>query len=252
MGPHWRRVLVVEDNVELASLVARLLPTRQPWRVEAVHSAEEALAWLQVEAADAAIVDLGLPGMSGYELCARMRETFLGPILVWSVADEEHLEQRALACGADGFLAKPSSLDTLASRLKALMLLMERNRRDQAPATTPGAEGGVLILGGILLERRTRRLCVDRGVLPGRSAPVVLTASEACLLEALARVPGKLVCRDELHRVLTGQPWVGRSTRVDYHLHGLRRKLALLGGQAVHGVEIRAAYGEGFVLALER
>ncbi len=84
----------------------------------------------------------------------------------------------------------------------------------------------------------------------GVSRSLQLSPTEAGMLEAFARVPGRLVCRDDLHEVVSSRPWDGRSTLIDFHLHGLRRKLELLGGPAAHGVEIRSVYGEGFTLVI--
>ncbi len=245
-----RTVLVVEDNVVLAGCLERMLPRLQPWRVTARHSAEDALAWLQVETTDAAIVDLGLPGMAGYQLCLQMRAFFRGPILVLSVEDRENRKQRALASGADGFLAKPATPGAIASRLRALMALSERYAvptRLPDELRVPHREDE-LAIGALRLARATRNLLVRGGVSSG----LQLSPAEAGLLEAFARVPGRLVCRDDLHEVVSSRPWDGRSTLIDFHLHGLRKKLELLGGPFAHGVEIRSVYGEGYTLIVWR
>jgi DNA-binding response OmpR family regulator len=114
------------------------------------------------------------------------------------------------------------------------------------PVETASAEDA-LVIGSLRLERRTRNLLMGGGV----TRSLQLTPAEASLLEAFSRVPGRLVCRDDLHAEVSSRPWDGRSTLIDFHLHGLRKKLELLGGPAAHGVEIRAVYGEGYTLIFE-
>jgi DNA-binding response OmpR family regulator len=86
--------------------------------------------------------------------------------------------------------------------------------------------------------------------LRGGGVSVRLSRAEARLLEALARVPEKLARREDLHELLCGKPWDARSNAVDFHIHGLRRKLSSLGSPERLGVEIRTVHGDGYSLVI--
>ena len=164
-------ILLVEDHAVLARHLARSLPRYQDWRVNVSLSAEEALDWLRERSLDAAIVDLGLPGMSGYELCVHLRSFFKGPILILSAEHREVLRQRALACGADGYLVKPVDVATVARSLQALLALATRcaHGQDAAPSGPASATSERLQLGVLALDRPTGILLAGGGECPAHA-----------------------------------------------------------------------------------
>ena len=212
------RVLLVDDEVRAVAALARGL-SAEGMTVEVVHDGAVALARVAEHPYDAMVLDLMLPGLSGYEVLKRLRGSDPElPVLVLSAKDGEHDVGDALDLGADDYLVKPFSYVVLVARLRALL----RRGREQSPTTTT--------VGDLVLDSGARTV-VRAGV------PVDLSPRELDLLEALVRRRGRAVSKTELlQRVFQADPDASPNV-VEVYVGYLRRKL---GREAV--VTVRGGY----------
>jgi DNA-binding response OmpR family regulator len=178
------------------------------------------------------ILDLGLPGMSGEEVCRRLRAESDVPIIMLTAKDAEEDLVHGLRLGADDYITKPFSPRELTARVRALL---RRARPDEVPQAD-------------VLERAGGRLVVDsarrRVTLDGES--VELTESEFRLLQSLARFPGRVYTRAELVERLQGMEFEPYERTIDAHIKNLRRKL---GDDARSPRLVLTVYGRGYAFA---
>jgi DNA-binding response OmpR family regulator len=199
-------VLVVEDEESIVS-VLRLYLTREGFTVHAVGDGARALDDVRRLRPTAVILDIGLPGLDGFEVCRRLRESGdWTPILVVTARDDETDRVLGLELGADDYITKPFSPRELVARLKAVL------RRGQGQP-----EGEELRVAGIRVDLGERRVWAD-------DQPVELTATEFDLLAHLFRRPGRVFGRDELLAQVWGYNGAASRT-VDVHVAQLRAKL---------------------------
>ncbi|MGZ4431948.1 MAG: response regulator transcription factor [Gaiellales bacterium] len=200
-------VLLVEDEGSIASLVRAYLE-RDGYTVLWVRSGEEALAELPRHPVRIVILDIGLPGMDGLEVCRRIRARSQVPVLMLTARDEEADRVSGLEVGADDYVLKPFSPRELVARVKAIL------RRAQ-----PDAAGQVLVLGDVELRRSAREVAVG-------GAPVELRGKEFDLLAFLIENRGVVLSRERILDRVRGHAFPGGTRTVDMHVAQLRRKLA--------------------------
>ncbi len=173
------RLLVVDDEVRMLAALRRGL-TAEGFVVSTAETGTDGLQQARFGDFDAVVLDVMLPGLSGYEVVRRLRaEDNWVPVLMLSAKDGEYDQADALDDGADDYLVKPFSFVVLLARLRALL------RRRMAPRPA------VLTVGRLRLDPSTREVSAS-----GR--PVVLTPREFLLLEYLMRNPGRVIGKDEL------------------------------------------------------
>ena len=200
-------VLVVEDERAIADL-ERMYLTREGFGVHVEHDGDAGLAAAQRLKPVAIVLDVGLPGLDGTEICRRLRAADdWTPILFVTARDEEVERVLGLEMGADDYLVKPFSPRELVARVKAVL------RRGQA---TGG--GQTLQAGAVSLDPDRRRVMVDGAV-------VELTATEFGLLEHLMRSPGRVFSREQLLSAVWGYEAAAGTRTVDVHISQLRTKL---------------------------
>jgi DNA-binding response OmpR family regulator len=199
-------VLVVEDEVNIANVV-RIALERDGHRVIAVRTGEEALTELTRHPIALIVLDLGLPGMDGLEVCRRVRAGSRLPIIMLTARDEEADRVAGLELGADDYVPKPFSPRELAARVKAVL------RRSSA---APPADD--LELGDVTLSRARRDVFVA-------GAPVVLSATEFNLLAFLMENPGIVFSREVLLDRVWGIEFPDGTRTVDQHVAQVRAKL---------------------------
>ena len=224
-----QRVLVVDDEPDITALVAYHL-AKAGYRVSTAANGSDALRAAREERPDVVVLDLMLPGASGYEVLQelrRMDETRqVGVILLTSRRDEAD-RIRGLSLGADDYLTKPFSPAELALRVAALL------RRLSAPAVEGGS---TLTAGGITIDRSAHRVTLHGEELP-------LTATEYRLLLTLVERRGRVQSRPQLlETVWEAQPDIQTRT-VDMHVQRLRTKLGSEGDmiETVRGFGYRFA-----------
>jgi len=209
------RILVVDDEPDITALVAYHL-AKAGYRVITAANGRDALRTAREERPDLVVLDLMLPGGSGYDVLAELRrreETKdLGIILLTARKDEPD-RIKGLSLGADDYLPKPFSPQELVLRVGAVL------RRLAAPAV---ATGGLVTAGPIALDRSAHRVTVD-------AAEIELTATEFKLLRTLIEREGRVQSRAQLlETVWQAHPDIQTRT-VDMHVQRLRQKLGKAG-----------------------
>ncbi|XRQ02332.1 response regulator transcription factor [Actinomadura welshii] len=220
------RLLIVEDEKRLARSLAQGL-TAEGFVVEAVHDGTEGLQRALGGGFDLIILDIMLPGMNGYRVCAALRaagdET---PILMLTAKDGEYDEAEGLDTGADDYLTKPFSYVVLVARVRALL---RRRTRGAAPS---------IVLGDLTVDPAARR--VFRG-----DVEVELTAKEFAVLEHLASNAGLVVSKSQIIEAVWDLAYDGDPNIVEVYVSALRRKLDVPFGRR----SITTVRGAGYRLA---
>ena len=226
------RILVVDDEPDITALVAFHL-ARAGYRVSTAANGTDALRSAREERPDVIVLDLMLPGLSGYEVLAELRrrpESRDTGVIMLTARREEPDRIKGLTLGADDYLTKPFSPAELVLRVQAVL------RRLTAPAV---AGGSMLVVGPMTIDRSATRVTVD-------GQDVVLTASEYKLLVILVERRGRVQSRAQLlETVLEAQPDIQTRT-IDMHIVRLRNKLGEVGKliETVRGFGYRFAAAE--------
>ena len=204
------RILIVEDDKDIADLVGRYLE-RAGFAVEITASGRDALKILAERPPDLLVLDLMLPQVDGIEICRAARtndKTAAMPIIMLTARVEESERIAGLETGADDYVAKPFSPNELVARVRALL------RR----AEPKGAASPTLSYGAIVVN-------VDQHTVVADGAEVALTAKEFLLLQYLLKHRGRVLSRDILLTDVWGYRYTGGTRTVDVHIRRLREKL---------------------------
>ncbi len=200
------RILLVEDDDHIRAAL-RLMFEGAQFIVDDAASGEEGLALFASAAADLAVVDVMLPGMSGFETCQQLRDQGDLPIVIVSARDETADVVRGLESGADDYVTKPFVPEELLARVRAHL----RRRSDR---TTGPFRLGVL------------QVLPDEGVVRNDDGSELhLTATEFRLLVDLAQADGRVLSREDLLERVWGYDYFGDSRLVDVHIRRLRTKI---------------------------
>jgi two-component system, OmpR family, phosphate regulon response regulator PhoB len=221
------RILVVEDERDIAALVAYHL-TKEGYRVRTAEAGQEALEALAAERPDLMILDLMLPGFSGYEVLQEMqrRPDFAEvPVVVLTARRDEADRVKGLELGADDYVTKPFSPRELVLRVSAVL------RRAQSPAVAAG--GRTLRAGAIVVDLNALRVSVDGDELD-------LTPTEYRLLVTLLERRGRVQTRQQLLESAWDIHARIETRTVDMHVQRLRSKLG------AHGNFIETVRGFGY------
>src|ERR687888_6564 len=200
-------LLLVEDDDSIGRLVKAYLEQQDGWRVVWLRSGEEAVAELRRHPVRLVVLDIGLPGIDGFEVCRQLRARSSVPILMLTARDEEPDRVAGLELGADDYVPKPFSPRELVARIKAFLRRAEPQPNELA-----------LRLGDVSVDLEGREARVE-----GR--PVELTAKEFDLLAYFLECPGIVLSRDRLLDRVWGMSYPGGTRTVDVHVGQLRRKL---------------------------
>src|SRR5712671_1336555 len=207
------RILIVEDDPDIAELVARYLD-KAGFVTERAATGRDALTSIGARMPDLMVLDLMLPQVDGFEVCRAVRAhevTAALPIIMLTARAEESERIVGLELGADDYLAKPFSPNELVARVRALL---RRTHRAAPPART-------LAYGPIALD-------TERHVVSSGGRDVTLTAKEFLLLEYLLLHRGRVLSRDVLLTDVWGYRYTGGTRTVDVHVRRLREKLPVL------------------------
>ncbi|MET8441576.1 response regulator transcription factor [Streptomyces sp. NPDC004981] len=214
------RLLIVEDEKRLATSLARGL-TAEGFAVDVVHDGLEGLHLAGQGVYDLVVLDIMLPGMNGYRICAALRaaghET---SILMLTAKDGEYDEAEGLDTGADDYLTKPFSYVVLVARVRALL-----RRRG-------GSASPVLTAGTLRMDTAARR--VHRG-----EDEVTLTTKEFAVLEQLVRRAGEVVSKADILEHVWDFAYDGDPNIVEVYISTLRRKLGAAAIRTVRGAGYR-------------
>jgi two-component system alkaline phosphatase synthesis response regulator PhoP len=205
------RILVVEDDPDIADLIARYL-TNAGHHVQRLTSGADVIPRLRREPVDLMILDLMLPGMDGLRVCQAMRNdrTLAAiPIIMLTARGDESDRVSGLELGADDYVTKPFSPKELTARVAALL------RRTGRPS------GGVVEYGSITIDADRHHVTLD-------GQEIKLTAKEFLLLQYLIQHRGRVLSRDLLLSDVWGYLYTGGTRTVDVHIRRLREKLPVL------------------------
>jgi DNA-binding response OmpR family regulator len=216
-------LLLVEDDDAIGRLVKSYLEQQDGWRVLWLRSGEEAIAEVRRHPVRMVVLDIGLPGVDGFEVCRALRAHSKVPIVMLTARDEEPDRVAGLELGADDYVSKPFSPRELAARIKAILRRAEH--RDL---------GEVLTSGLIELRRDERDVTVD-------GEGVELTSKEFDLLACFLEHPGIVLSRERLLDLVWGMTYPGGTRTVDVHVAQLRRKIG-------SPESIRTVRGSGYKL----
>ena len=216
-------LLLVEDDDSIGRLVKQYLEQQDGWRVVWLRNGEEALASLRSQPVRVVVLDIGLPGLDGFEVCRRIRAGSKVPIVMLTARDEEPDRVAGLELGADDYVSKPFSPRELSARIKAILRRAERVSEDE-----------VLTAREVVLRRDAREVTVA-------GAQVELTTKEFDLLACFLEHPGIVLSRERLLDLVWGMMYPGGTRTVDVHVAQLRRKLGDHEG-------IRTVRGAGYKL----
>ena len=218
------RLLVVEDEKRLAMSLAQGLRA-EGFAVDVAYDGREGLYRAEEGVYDLAILDVNLPGMNGYHVCATLRAAGNNvPILMLTAKDGEYDEAEGLDTGADDYLTKPFSYMVLLARIRALL---RRRGPDAAPVVRVG------------------ELTVDRGAQQVLRAgeTVAVTAKEFALLEQLLLRVGEVVSKREIIEHVWDMAYDGAPNIVEVYVSALRRKLGAEVIETVRGAGYRLVAG---------
>jgi DNA-binding response OmpR family regulator len=200
-------LLLVEDDDSIGRLVKSYLEQQDGWRVVWLRTGEEAIAELRRHPVRLVVLDLGLPGIDGFEVCRQIRAQSKVPIVMLTARDEEPDRVAGLELGADDYVSKPFSPRELAARIKAILRRVEQRGED------------ALLTGRDIVLRR------DSHDVTVAGAVIELTSKEFDLLACFLEHPGIVLSREKLLDLVWGMTYPGGTRTVDVHVAQLRRKL---------------------------
>ena len=230
-----KRILVAEDDANIRETLADLL-SGEGYAVEAAADGEEALSkWKgATESFDLVMLDVMMPGKSGYDVCREIRAAGSRvAVLMLSAKGEEIDKVIGLELGADDYVTKPFGVRELLARVAAAI----RRAEGQAAVSRPddSAEADFSFCGA--------KASVKRYVLEGAGESVAVTELEMKLMKALYAHKGEVMSRDALLNLVWGANYYGTTRTLDQHLVNLRRKLERVGGDTSR---IRTVHGVGY------
>jgi two-component system, OmpR family, response regulator RegX3 len=218
------RVLVVEDEESFSDALGYLL-RKEGFEVTVAETGPDALAEFERGGADLVLLDLMLPGLSGIEVCQKLRQTSTVPVIMLTAKDSEIDKVVGLEIGADDYMTKPFSSRELIARIRAVL----RRQGDRA--------GEPLMTG--VIEAGPVRMDVDRHVVAVDGRSVSLPLKEFELLELLLRNAGRVLTRGQLIDRVWGADYVGDTKTLDVHGKRLRAKIEPQPSQPQHLVTVR-------------
>jgi DNA-binding response OmpR family regulator len=218
------RILLVDDEERFATAVRQGLEA-EGLAVDLAHDGNEGLWMARSNDYDAIVLDILLPGLNGYRICAELRDGGnWTPILMLTALDEDLDEAEALDNGADDYLSKPFSFVVLVARLRALL------RRGAAPRPA------VLQVGDLQLDPAAHRCWRE-------DQEVELTTKQFALLECLMRHPGQVLSKTALREHVWDYAFADSSNIVEVYVGQLRKKLGAARIETIRGAGYRLVDG---------
>ncbi|HLI08110.1 MAG TPA: response regulator transcription factor [Ktedonobacteraceae bacterium] len=208
MSKSGARILVVDDEIEIVRALQRSL-VAHGYEVFAAGSGEEALEALNRHRLDLILLDLGLPGMSGLEVCKRVRAESSLPIIVLSVKDTERDKVLALDLGADDYVSKPFGIDEVLARIRVAL----RHAAQVQAGTEP-----IFVAGPLRVDFARRLVTLN-------DEEVKLTPTEYDLLKALIKNNGRIMTRQMLLSQVWGTGYGAEAHYLHVYIGQLRRKI---------------------------
>jgi two-component system OmpR family response regulator len=219
------RILIVEDEEKLAKFV-QLELSYEGYEVSVAHDGLSGLMAARDQSPDLIILDWMMPGLTGVEVCRRLRQTGTAtPVILLTAKDEVSDRVEGLDAGADDYVVKPFSIEELLARVRAHLRRIEPQ------------DAETLVFGDLVLDRKSRE--VRRG-----QRLIELTAKEFDLLDYLMTNPRQVLTRDRILEQVWGYDFMGDSNIIEVYVRYLRLKLEAEGESRL----IQTMRGVGYVL----
>ncbi|TET37650.1 MAG: response regulator transcription factor [Anaerolineales bacterium] len=220
-----KKILVVDDEPKIIQLTQDYLENAG-FSVISAGDGERALSIIQVEKPDLVVLDLGLPGMDGLDVCRSIRKTSNLPIIMLTARDEETDKLVGLELGADDYITKPFSPKELVARVRSVLRRSELAQEERE----------VIRVGDVTLDLPRMQVTVG-------DEEIELTATEFQLLQALASQPGRIFTRSQLLNAVHGVAIESYERAIDAHIKNIRRKLEPIPHEPRY---IQTIYGVGY------
>ncbi len=223
------KILVVDDEPEIADLVELYLQNEN-YEVLKFYGAAEALECIESAGLDLAILDVMLPGASGFSICQKIRERHNYPVIMLTAKIEETDRITGLTLGADDYVVKPFRPLELVARVKAQL----RRYKRYNPGMTGAPEPGLLEHGGLIVNAGTHQCLLNE-------RPLSLTPTEFSILRILLENRGRVVSAEELfHNIWQDEYYTKSNNTITVHIRHLREKLGESAGY------IKTVWGVGY------
>lgn len=220
------KILVVEDDLHIQRLIRETLEA-DGHRVTATADGNEAAAWIDGQLFEAAVLDVMVPGRSGFELCALLRANQEIPILMLTALGELTDKRDGFSAGADDYITKPFDPEELVFRLHAVA---RRYQKAAVPA---------MQFGDVTIDKRSQQLTIG-------TTRLTIPRREFELLHQLASFPGRVFSREELIEHVWGRDFMGDDRTVDVHIKRLRTRL-----HQTEAITIETVRGLGYRLEVK-
>jgi len=207
------KLLLVDDDKELCSMLQNYL-SQEGFDTDATHSGETAVDKVLNNSYQLVVLDIMLPGKSGFEVLKAIRETSSIPVLMLTGRGEDVDSVIGLELGADDYLAKPCSPRVLVAHIRAIL------RRSESNVFASGDNEQIRI-GEIELYSQSRTVYREKD-------PVSLTSTEFTILETLMRNAGNVVNKSELSEIALGRKLAHFDRSLDVHISNVRKKLGFM------------------------
>ena len=205
-----KKVLVVDDEKLIVKGI-RFSLEQDGMEVSCAYDGEEALALAKAEKFDIILLDVMLPGLTGFEVCQQIRYFSNVPIIMLTAKGDDMDKILGLEYGADDYITKPFNILEVKARIKAIMRRSGSDSKEKKP------EDAILERGDVKIDRESRRVYIE-----GRE--INLTAKEFDVLELLMMNPNKVYSREKLLTLVWGEDYPGDVRTVDVHIRRLREK----------------------------
>lgn len=206
------KIMIVDDEREIADLVTLYLENEN-FTVFKYYTAEDALRCIQEEPLDLAILDVMLPGTSGFQICRKIREQYCYPVIMLTAKGEEVDKITGLTLGADDYITKPFLPLELVARVKAQLRRYKRYNTGAEP------EEDIIVHSGLVLNIRTHECMLNE-------KPLSLTPTEFSILHILCREKGNVVSAEELfHQIWRDEYYSKSNNTITVHIRHLREKM---------------------------
>lgn len=206
-----KRVLVVDDEKLIVKGI-RFSLEQDGMEVVCAYDGEEALAAAKEQEFDIILLDVMLPGLSGFEVCQQIREFSDVPIVMLTAKGEDMDKILGLEYGADDYITKPFNILEVKARIKAIM------RRMASKETVKSDSSDIIEHGDMKIDREGRRVYIE-------NKEINLTAKEFDVLELLLLNPNRVYSREKLLTLVWGADYPGDVRTVDVHIRRLREKI---------------------------
>ena len=225
-----RKVVVVEDDINIAELL-RIYLEKDGFAVTVSHDGAEGLRLAEELKTDLVMLDIMLPGMDGWQVCKRLRQTSKVPIIMLTAKGETEDKVQGLEMGADDYIVKPFEVKELLARIHAVL----RRTGEEAPQ-----QGKKLTFDKLVINLDSYELIVD-------GKKIDTPPKEMELLYHLAATPNRVYTRNQLLDEVWGFDYFGDSRTVDVHIKRLREKLEGVSDQW----ELKTVWGVGYKFMTE-